>query len=372
MTDQEYDALEERIRQFDPNHPILEKIGHPVSSPWPKSGHNIAMGSLEKVHTKEDFLKWASKFKSCLFTLQLKLDGFSVSLNYAEGKFIQGVTRGDDTEGEVISPNIILMKGFRPILPGFTGSLRAETMLGRDVFNRINLSLPEKDQYANPRNAAAGISRRLDGKFCKYLNLTFYDITEDLDENIKLDRLKELGLPVPTSFTGDAEFIAEQFEAFKTKRASLPFDIDGMVVKVCDKYVQKTLGSNKGRPRAQKAWKFDPPGAATVLLSVTWEVGRTGVVTPLGHVEPVEIAGSTIRKVTLHNIAQIKKLGVNIGDTIMLVKSGDIIPFVVKVIDPVYICPECGFKGSLKQQERYHVEKQSRITENTRSHKRSN
>jgi DNA ligase (NAD+) len=153
--------------------------------------------------------------------------------------------------------------------------------------------------------------------YCKYLNLTFYDITEALDENLKLKRLEDFGLPVPVSFTGDINFIVEQFEAFKGKRASLPYDIDGMVVKVCDQYVQKTLGMVKGKPRAQKAWKFDPPGAATVLVAVTWEVGRTGVVTPLGHVQPVKIEGSVIKKVTLHNIAEIGRLGIGIGDTIM-------------------------------------------------------
>jgi DNA ligase (NAD+) len=348
MTDQEYDALEETIRQIDPDHPIFEKIGHPPSSAWPEFKHAIPMGSLEKVHTKEDLLKWSKKFPNHLFCLQLKLDGLSTSLDYVE-QFIRGITRGDNTIGEDISPNIMLMNGFKPVLPGFTGSIRAEIMLSRENFNKINASLPEKDQYSNPRNAAAGISRGLDGMYCKYLNLTFYDITEALDENLKLKRLEDFGLPVPVSFTGDINFIVEQFEAFKGKRASLPYDIDGMVVKVCDQYVQKTLGMVKGKPRAQKAWKFDPPGAATVLVAVTWEVGRTGVVTPLGHVQPVKIEGSVIKKVTLHNIAEIGRLGIGIGDTIMLIKAGDIIPKVQSVIThkniPIIIpdkCPSCG------------------------------
>jgi DNA ligase (NAD+) len=349
MTDQEYDALEERVRQSDPDHPILEKIGHTPSSAWPKVEHQIAMGSLEKVHTKEDFLKWANKFPDHSMTMQLKLDGLSISLNYENEKFIQGITRGDNTLGEDISPNIMLMKDFKPILRNFTGSLRAEIMLSRENFNKINSSLSEKDQYVNPRNAAAGISRGLDGMYCKYLNLTYYDISEPLDENKKLDRITELGLPVPLSFTGTANYIIEQFEAFKDKRSSLSFDIDGMVVKICDKYVQKTLGSIKGKPRAQKAWKFEPPGMATTLIGVTWEIGRTGIITPLGHVDPVKIEGSTIKKVTLHNIAEIKRLGIGIGDTVMLVKAGEIIPKITSVIEHKNVlipipdkCPSCG------------------------------
>jgi len=355
MTDQEYDALEETVRQFDPDHPIFEKIGHLPSSAWPKVRHLIAMGSLEKVHTKEDFLKWAKKFPNHAMCMQLKLDGLSVSLNYEYGRFIRGVTRGDNTLGEDISPNIMLMKGFKLELPGFTGSIRAEAMLSRENFNKINRALPKKDQYSNPRNAAAGISRGLDGMYCKYLNLTFYDICGpeiELDENVKIERLTEMDLPVPIYFTGNIDYIAGQFEAFKSQRSSLPYDIDGMVVKVCDKYVQKTLGSTKdGRPRAQKAWKFDPPGATTVLNSVTWQIGRTGVLTPVANVTPVEIEGTTVEKSTLHNIAEIKRLGIGLGDLVVLTKQGDIIPKITSVIEhknnPIVLpelCPSCGTK----------------------------
>jgi DNA ligase (NAD+) len=355
MTDQEYDALEETIRQFDPDHPIFEKIGHAPSSAWPEFKHRIAMGSLEKVHTKEDFLKWAKKFPNHSMCMQLKLDGLSASLEYEFGRFVRGITRGDGILGEDISPNIQIMRGFKSELPGFTGSVRAEIMLSLENFEKINTTLSERDQYSNPRNAAAGISRGLDGMYCKYLNLTFYDICGpgiDLDENVKIHYLQQMGLPIPICFTGTADYIVTEFEEFKTKRASLPFDIDGMVVKVCDKYVQKTLGSTKdGRPRAQKAWKFDPPGAATILNKVTWEVGRTGVVTPLGHVAPVKIEGSIIKKVTLHNIAEIKRLGIGLGDMVMLVKAGEIIPKIISVIEhkdsPIKIpelCPSCGSK----------------------------
>jgi DNA ligase (NAD+) len=358
MTDQEYDALEEMVRQFDPNHPIFEKIGSEPSSAWAEATHSVSMGSLDKAHTEEDILKWAKKFPGSIFSLQIKLDGLSVSIDYEQGIFKRGITRGDGIKGEDISPNIKKMKFFLPALPGqsLTASVRAEIMLSHEDFDRINETLPEGKKYSNPRSAAAGISRRLDGAYCKYLNLTYYDITEPLDEDRKLHRLSELGFFVPINFIGTIDYIVNEFNAFKHKRASLPFNIDGMVVKVCDQNIQKSMGMSKNRPRAQRAWKFDPPSSATVLSNVTWEVGRTGVVTPLGHVEPVVIDGSTIKKVTLHNVAEIARLGIGIGDTIVLSKRGDIIPKIESVIEhkgsPIEIprnCPSCG--SELKNDE---------------------
>jgi DNA ligase (NAD+) len=222
-------------------------------------------------------------------------------------------------------------------------------MLSHEDFDKINETLPDGKKYSNPRNAASGISRRLDGTYCKYLNLTYYDITEPLDEDKKLHRLSELGFFVPINFTGTIDYIVNEFNAFKLKRASLPFGIDGMVIKACDQNIQKSMGMSKNRPRAQRAWKFDPPFASTTLLKVTWEIGRTGIATPLGHVSPVTIDGSVIRKATLHNVAEIARLGIGIGDIIALEKAGDIIPKIRSVIEhknsPIEIpknCPSCG------------------------------
>jgi DNA ligase (NAD+) len=361
MSDQEYDALEATIAQHDPLNPVLEKVGHTPSSAWEKGRHQIPMGSLEKCHTEADVRKWAKKYKDQKFIMQLKLDGLSVSLDYENEAFKRALVRGDGVEGEDISDNVRLMKNFKNTLEdsGPSISVRAEMIIGKEDFERINLSLPEKDRYSNPRNAASGISRRLDGKYCKYIQLIFYDINEPaVNEDKKLEILEFFGLPIPSPHKiGDLETIISAFEKFKTIRSSLPFDIDGVVIKVCSNAVQEVEGSVRNRPKAQRAWKFEPPGAITTLLKVTWDVGRTGIITPRAWVEPVEIEGSVIKKSTLHNIAQIKKLSIGIGDMIMIVKAGDIIPFVTKVVDPIYICPECNFKGSLKQQEEYHVKK---------------
>jgi len=361
MSDQEYDALEATIVQHDPSNPILEKVGHTPSSSWVKGRHNIPMGSLEKCHAEEDVRKWAKKYKDQKFIMQLKLDGLSVSLDYEDGLFKRALVRGDGFEGEDISDNVRLMKNFKNTLEdsGPSMSVRAEMLLSKEDFEQINLSLPEKDKYSNPRNAASGICRRLDGKYCRYVQLIFYDINEPaVNEDKKLEILEFLGLPIPTPHKiGDLDTVVSAFEKFKSVRSSLPFDIDGVVLKVCSYEIQESEGAVRNRPKTQRAWKFDPPGAVSTLLNVTWDVGRTGVITPRAWIEPVEIEGSIVKKSTLHNIAQIKKLGVGIGDLIMVVKAGDIIPFVVKVIDPAYICPECDFKGSLKQQEEHHVKK---------------
>ncbi len=353
MSDTEFDALEDLLKKSDPNNPYFETVGHdtPCTS-WESAKHNIPMGSLEKVHTEEDAVKWASKFTGNIFTLQFKLDGLSVSLDYEDGVFTQAITRGDGFEGEDISENVRLMEGFKEGLSGFTGSLRAEIVLCKSDFRAINHTLSENDQYSNPRNAASGITRRLDGRFCRYLNLIYYDITEALDENDKITLIKKFELPAVESLTfKEFDRIAEAFKKLADMRPRLPYDIDGAVIKITSYDVQQKEGSTRNRPKAQKAWKFEPPGAATVFLREEWDVGRTGVITPLAHLEATDIDGSTIRKATLHNVAEIKRLGIGRGDTVMLVKRGDIIPKIEAVLEhkgsPIKIpteCPSCRTK----------------------------
>jgi len=336
MTDQEFDALEGALKNKDPNHPYFETIGHEPSQIWKSAKHSIRMGSLEKVHSQEEFLKWASKFKEELFIFQLKLDGLSVSLDYKDSVFVRAITRGDGSEGDDISPNVRLMINFKEILSKntpFTGSVRAEIILNKENFNKINSTL-EDEVYSNTRNAASGISRRLDGKYCKYLTLLFYDLTESLDERDKNLRLSDLGLTLPDHcIEGDVKALLNQFEVIKDLRSSLPYDIDGVVIKVNSRALQDKAGVVRNKPKYQMAWKFEPPGATTIFLKETWDVGRTGVVTPLGHVEPVFIEGSVISRVTLHNIAEIKRLGIGRGDTVMLIKAGEIIPKITSVLD---------------------------------------
>lgn len=353
LSDQEYDALEDLLRKQDPDHPFFEIIGHPPSDLWKSASHKIRMGSLNKVHSAEDFVKWASKYPEERLILQPKLDGLSLSIEYDNSVFVRAITRGDGLEGEEISDNVQLMKNFQEKLfitaEPFTGAIRCEILLSKENFQQINNTLSEKDRYSNPRNAAAGISRKLDGKFCRYLELIAYNITETLNEDQKIERLEKLGLKTVQVHVGDVKAIIKAYEHIKSSREQYPINLDGVVVKVCSYETQQKMGWVKNKPRAQMAWKFDPPGAVTTFLEETWDVGRTGVITPLAHLEPVEIDGSIVSKATLHNIAEIERLGIGRGDKIMLVKAGDIIPKVTSVLEhkgqPIQIptkCPSCG------------------------------
>lgn len=350
MTDVEYEALEEKMKQEFPNHPFFETVGHPPSSAWETGKHRMFMGSLDKVNSEKELLKWASKFnEEEIYVMQLKLDGLSLEKYYVDGKFTHALTRGDGFEGENISDNVRLMKNFRETIPGLTGSIRVEIILSKNDFETINSILPEKDKYSNPRNAASGISRRLDGKFCKYLQLIAYDTEEELDEYQKIKKLTDMGVVCVKQAISRLDKLIPVFKDLETKRSDLAFNIDGVVVKINSHKLQKELGTVRNRPKGQIAWKFDPPGAATTFLEEIWDVGRTGVVTPLALLEAVEIEGSTIRKATLHNIAEIKRLGIGRGDTVMVVKRGDIIPKITSVLEhlgkPIEIptkCPSCG------------------------------
>lgn len=369
MSDQEYDGLKNTLRHIDPNHPLLSKVGHPSSELWKKAGHKIPMGSLDNVFNVDEFKKWACKFQpDTEYTAQPKLDGLSISLTYENGALVRGVTRGDGFEGEDITANVKHMKGVPNKLHfKYSGSVRGELLLPKEYFKKINSILESDHQYKNPRNAASGISRRLDGKFSSYLcfmayDIIFQDYTETIEsnnsdneaivvkrnENFKLIILKDLGFVPPQQAVGGIDSMVSAFYELKEKREEYPFGIDGMVIKICSSDTQKTMGSVNNRPRAQIAWKFDPPSSVTKIIDVTWDVGRTGVVTPLAHVESVDIEGSTVKRATLHNIAEIERLGIGLGDTVMLVKAGDIIPKITQVLKhegkPIKIpteCPSC-------------------------------
>lgn len=354
MSDSEYDALEETLRQTDSDHPLLAAVGHLPSSPWMKASHHIPMGSLQKVNSNQEFLKWAARVPtSTRFVQQWKLDGFSISLEYEDSHFVRGVTRGDGMEGEDISDNVRLMQGFRNTLAigGFHGAVRAEVLLPKEAFAAINSTLPDEDQYENPRSAAAGISRRLDGMYSKYLVIRAYDVAdheETYHEDEKSGVLNRLGFPTPPQIVGSHTDMVTAFEDLRKNRNLLEVNIDGAVVKICDSELRDSMGFVSGRPKSQIAWKFDPPGAVTTFLRETWDVGRTGVVTPLGYLDPIRIDGSTISRATLHNVAEIKRLGIGRGDLVMLTKRGDIIPKIEEVIEhkgtPLVIpenCPAC-------------------------------
>jgi len=358
MTDQEYDTLKEALKKHDPSNSLLSQVGSKASDAWKKTKHQMPMGSLNNVFTEEDFQKWSSRFPSdTKYTAQPKLDGLSLSIIYKNSHLVAGITRGDGQEGEEITSNVFRMRNVPKTINSYNGSVRAEILLSKKDFQEINDSLPEEERYSNARNAASGISRRLDGRYCDRLMILPYDhlyanpqefgINVE-DEDVKIDVLNHFGFKTPVQIVGNVEKMIEAYNEFKKRRDSYPFGIDGVVIKVCSGELQKQHGVVGNCPRAQIAWKFTPPGALTKLIEVTWDVGRTGILTPLAWVEPVEIEGSTIKKATLHNAAEIERLGIGIGDTITLVKAGDIIPKVTQVVEhvnkPIQYptkCPAC-------------------------------
>ena len=357
MSDQEYDGLRAYLKSADSSHPYFSKVGDSPSDLWTKAKHEMPMGSLEKINTQQEFLDWAAKFPGQELVIEPKMDGLSLSIIYENNQFKRAITRGDGFEGSDISHNVRKMVGFLETIPSgygttekFNGSVRCEIILPPKDLERINSILPEKDQYENCRNAAAGISNRLDGKFCEYLTLYYYDLVPRMYnlEDVQLDFLKAVGFNTVTYSGFSIEKLIAVYDYIKKERDTLYYKIDGVVIKFRSGEFQDQLGSVKNRPKGQIAWKFDPPGAATTLCLVLWETGRTGVVTPVGIVEPVWIDGSTISRVTLHNIAEIRRLGVGIGDIVMLVKANDIIPKITSVIEhknvPIEIpttCPRC-------------------------------
>jgi DNA ligase (NAD+) len=356
LSDIEYDSLRELLRKGDSNHPYFEKVGEKPSSAWQKAQHEIPMGSLEKIYFEEEFLKWAAKTGAETFIAQPKVDGLSLGQKYDAGTFNCAITRGDGEFGELISPNVERMSGFvkepNVLLAmeswGNSFSVRCEIVLLKENLERIN-SISE-EPYKNCRNAASGISRRLDGKFSKYLSLLYYDILgeDPLDEDKKVELLNSLGFHVVPSRIGTAKEVVEFYNQFKKDREDIPYGIDGVVIKVLSWEKQLELGTINNRPKGQIAWKFDAAGAATTLKNITWETGRTGVICPLGHVEKVEIEGSEIERVTLHNVAQIRKNNLGLGDLVLIEKAGDVIPYLSSVIEhkgnPIEIptkCPSC-------------------------------
>ena len=243
------------------------------------------MGSLEKINSVDEFIVWSNKFPEEEFVFEPKFDGLSLSISYENGEFIRAITRGDGTQGEDISDNVSKMCGFKSrINSTYTGSLRCEILLPYEDFKAINSILPEDDKYENCRNAASGICRRLDGKYCKYLQLIYYDVQYGnldgiyLNEIDKINLLEELvGINTTISKVVNKDGLIKEFESLKNTRSSLPYQIDGAVIKINALKKQEELGWINNRPKGQIAWKFDVIGSATTLLDVTWEWNNLGM-----------------------------------------------------------------------------------------------
>lgn len=367
MSDPQFDALEAEIRAFNPNEPALALVGGPLpkSTDLALATHKIPMGSQEKVDTLDELTDWVRRRKKAqLFQASYKADGNSVGLYYEKGKFIQAITKGQNgTEGEDIT-NAAALFQHAPLQlkQPWTMGIRCEAVLTHADWKKA-----DSDLETNPRNVAAGILGRLDVRDASLITALAFDLewldnppTEFQTESEKTEFLISAGFQTPLTRGGlTLEEVAELYETTRLirdeqpKQGKLPYWIDGIVVKLESLEDQDDLGITDGRPKGQIAWKFPSEKAITTLLAVIWQVGNTGAITPVGHLKPVRIGGSTVTKASLANAENVRTLGAFIGAEVEVAKCGDIIPGIIRVLntfDPTIHtqieiptnCPECG------------------------------
>jgi DNA ligase (NAD+) len=355
VSDAAYDALEDELRVLHPDHPVLRSIGAPLSprgeagaeevvTEWEKARHAIPMGSLNKAVSEAEFRQWAARcdqlgVESKLPTITKnllvteKLDGLSLAVNYEKGKLVEAITRGDGHVGERITPNARRMKGVPATLPEpLSVSIRGEIIL---KLSDMQKAWPGYD--SPPRNKAAGTSKRFDGQGCEHLTVMFYDLeggSEEFEtEEQKYRRLEELGLIVPSFTVTDLEGALKIHDEYaSTKRGKLDYEIDGLVVRANDMRTQHLLGELADRPRGAVAFKFPSMAKITKVIAISWETGPTGRVTPIANVEPVEIGGAVVQFVVLHNVSNIERLGIGIGDEVLVSRRNDVIPHMEEVV----------------------------------------
>lgn len=346
VSDAAYDALEDELRDLDPNHAILQSIGAPLEgivTEWEKARHAIPMGSLNKAVSEEEFRQWIalceklgaeSKLQPISKNLLVteKLDGLSLAVNYEKGKLAEAITRGDGHVGERITPNARRMKGVPAKLrEPLTISIRGEIIL---KLSDMKKGFPGYD--SPPRNKAAGTSKRYDGEGCEWLTVMFYDVEGDREfatEEEKFEHLVELGLIVPPFKVTDAEGVLEIHKEYQTKkRAKLDYEIDGLVVRANDVRSEHLLGELADRPRGAVAYKFPSMAKISKVLAIEWDTGPTGRVTPIATVAPVEIGGAIVQSVVLHNVSNTERLGIGVGDEVLVSRRNDVIPHLEEVV----------------------------------------
>ena len=378
ITDYEYDMMMRRLSELETLFPELvtedsptRRVGGKVLDKFEKVVHDVKMGSLSDVFSfgeTEDFLRKSADVLGYepYFSVEPKIDGLSVSLEYRDGKFIRGSTRGDGITGENVTENLKTIKTIPLSLPDEIPFLevRGEVYMPKKSFAKLNSECEEngKTPFANPRNAAAGSLRQLDPKIAakRGLDIFIFNIQRCegktfLSHTEGLDYLEKEGfhvIPERKKIKG-AFNITERIKELGEKRGKLSYDIDGVVIKADIIAERETLGENINTPKWAVAYKFPPEQQKTKVTDITAQVGRTGVLTPKAILTPVKIAGSTVSAATLHNIDFITEKDIRIGDTVILQKAGDIIPEVVSVCKdmrtgkempyqfPKY-CPSCG------------------------------
>lgn len=394
ISDEAYDSLVRELQQLEgkypgPKHAVspTEKIGGAASDAFKKVKHRVRQWSFDNVFSDDELEEWEDRIIRLLakdgiavrptYVCEHKIDGLKVVLEYEEGRFIRATTRGDGTTGEDITHTARTIRDIPQLLTApVTLIAVGEAWLSGKELERINSERERCGEplFANPRNAAAGSIRQLDPEVTRKRKLSFFAYDIDFidpaslqseiprTQNEELEFLRKLGFTVNAHYScaKNLDAVKAYHRAWLPKKHSLEYGVDGVVVKVNEAELQKMLGYTAKSPRFGIAYKFPAEEATTIVEDIRLQVGRTGVLTPVAHLRPVRIAGSTVSRATLHNEDQIKRLDVRVGDTVILRKAGDVIPEIVSVVSSLrpksskpYRFPakvaECGGDGSIER-----------------------
>ncbi|GHN42342.1 DNA ligase [Lactobacillus delbrueckii] len=376
VEDHVYDEKYARLLELEAAYPelksadsITQRVGGEVNSDLPKVEHPVPMLSMGDVFSKEELAEFDQRVQKAIghpvaYNVELKIDGLSLSLEYEEGRLKRASTRGNGQVGEDVTKNVKYIKDVPQKLPKtITTEVRGECYMSKEAFAKLNQERDEAGEsiFANPRNAAAGSLRQLDPKVTKKRQLSTFIYTwinppAGIDsQHQAIGEMAKLGFH--TNENGrrleNLADVYDYIDEFTKKRDSLPYVIDGIVLKVDDLALQADLGNTVKVPRWEIAYKFPPEEEETVVREIEWTVGRTGVVTPTAVMDPVQLAGTTVARASLHNPDLLAKLDIRLGDTVKLHKAGDIIPEISEVVlskrpeDSVPYevptkCPSCG------------------------------
>ena len=376
MDDYEYDRLLRRLEELEAEHPEevtpdspTQRVGGAALESFTQVEHPVPLESLQDVFSPEEVEEFARRMDEALETVEYsvepKVDGLSVALEYRDGVFVQGATRGDGRVGEDVTENLRTIKSIPMTLPDKLPRLivRGEVFMPKNVFHKLNRQREENGEplFANPRNAAAGSLRQLDPKVCakRLLDIRVFNLQLAEEKTFSthgetLDYIASQGFQtIPHKVLDKVEDVNAEIVRLGDSREELPFDMDGAVVKVNSLSERAVVGSTAKCPRWAIAYKYPPEQKPSKVLDIVVQVGRTGVLTPKVVVEPVRLAGTTVTNATLHNQDFINEKDIRIGDTVVLQKAGEIIPEVVEVLKDLRpegtvpyhlpdLCPVCG------------------------------
>jgi DNA ligase (NAD+) len=390
ITDREYDQLLQSLEELEHRFPELQSTsspsqrvgGAPVES-FENIKHAVPMMSLANTYSKEELVEFDRRIQKLvpgetfLYILEPKIDGVAISLRYENGELVHAVTRGDGTTGDDVTSNIRTIKSIplrlSDMMPPAVLELRGEIYMDTAGFAKLNEQRQEAGQepFANPRNACAGSLKQLDPREVakRPLDAIFY-ATGELDgisfetHEQMLTTLRHYGLRITPNYwlSNTIEDVLDRLDELENMRHEFPFEMDGGVIKVNERRLYEDLGYTAKSPRWAVAYKYEPEQAETTLHAISIQVGRTGVLTPVAELEPVSLAGTTVKRATLHNEDEIRRKDIKIGDQVIIEKAGEIIPAVVKVVPEKRTgteldfsmpgsCPVCGSEVEKRENE---------------------